>query len=154
MAGLLTRPRSTYGVLRRWPMPGVGRTTKVSTCGPVTSEPERYFISVVRNYGRYRPSLNPGARGRDLSTTSSGPFQLKTSRAMLTLTTLLQALFVSGIIACVTYCLMRVTAYCVLWLIELSFKPTDDLQQHADRTPFRLSPKTKWANESLHFYLR
>ncbi len=61
---------------------------------------------------------------------------------MLTLITLLQALIVSGTIVCVTYGLMRVTAYCVLWLIELSFKPSDDPQRHADRTPFRMLPKT------------
>ena len=61
---------------------------------------------------------------------------------MLTLTPLLQALIVSGTIVCVTYCLMRVAAYCVLWLIELSFKPSDDPQRHADRTPFRMLPKT------------
>jgi hypothetical protein len=35
-----------------------------------------------------------------------------------------------------------VTAYCVLWLIELSFKPSDDSQRQADRTPFRMLPKT------------
>jgi hypothetical protein len=68
---------------------------------------------------------------------------LKTSRAMLTLTTLLQALIVSGTIVCVTYGLMRITAYCVLWLIELSFKPSDDPQRHAARTPLRMVPKTR-----------
>jgi hypothetical protein len=61
---------------------------------------------------------------------------------MLTLTPLLQALIVSGTIVCVTYCLMRVTAYCVLLLIELSFKPSDAPQRHADRTPLRMLPKT------------
>jgi hypothetical protein len=57
--------------------------------------------------------------------------------------TFLQALIVSGTIVCVTYCLMRFTAHCVLWLIDkLSFKPRDDLHRHADRTPLRMSPKT------------
>ena len=36
---------------------------------------------------------------------------------MLTLITVLQVLIVLGTIVCVTYCLMRFTAYCVLWLI-------------------------------------
>jgi len=45
---------------------------------------------------------------------------------MLTLITFLQALIVSGTILYVTYCLMRFTAHCVLWLIgKLSFKPGD-----------------------------
>jgi len=61
---------------------------------------------------------------------------------MLTLTTLLQALIVSGSVVCVTYGLMRVTAYCVLWLIELSFKPSGDSQRHAASTPLRMLPKT------------
>jgi hypothetical protein len=37
---------------------------------------------------------------------------------MLTLITFLQALILSGTIVYVSYCLMRFTAYCVLWLIE------------------------------------
>jgi hypothetical protein len=60
---------------------------------------------------------------------------------MLTLITLLQALIVSRAIVSVTYYVMRVTTYCVLWLIELSFKPSNDPQRHADRTPFRMLPK-------------
>lgn len=54
---------------------------------------------------------------------------LKTSRGMVMFIYLLQALIVSGTIVCVTYYLMRVAAYCVLWLIELSFKPSDDPQR-------------------------
>ena len=62
---------------------------------------------------------------------------------MLTLITVLQALIVLGTIVCVTYCLMRFTAYCVLWLIgKLSFKPGDNRRQHEDRTPHRMLPKT------------
>jgi hypothetical protein len=74
---------------------------------------------------------------------------------MLTLIDLLQALLVSGIIVCVTYCFMRFTAHGVLWLIEISFKPADDLRQHADRTPVRMLPKTwlGWGNRRLISYL-
>ena len=62
---------------------------------------------------------------------------------MLTLITILQVLIVLGTIVCVTYCLMRFTAYCVLWLIgKLSFKPGDDPHRHADRMPHRMLPKT------------
>jgi hypothetical protein len=53
---------------------------------------------------------------------------------------LLQALIVSGTIVCVTYYLMRVAAYCVLWLVELSFKPGDDRQR---RRPDTLSHVTQ-----------
>jgi hypothetical protein len=64
---------------------------------------------------------------------------------------LLQALLVSGIIVCITYCFMRFTAHCVLWLIEISFKPADDLRRHADRTPVRILPKAwlGWSNRRL-----
>jgi hypothetical protein len=54
---------------------------------------------------------------------------------MLTLTTFLQDLIVSGTIVYVTYFFMRFTAYCLLWLIgKLSFKPGDNRRHHADRT--------------------
>jgi hypothetical protein len=54
---------------------------------------------------------------------------------MLMLTTYLQDLIVSGTIVYVTYCFMRVTAYGVLWLIEiLSFKQGDRLHGYAERT--------------------
>jgi len=52
----------------------------------------------------------------------------------------LQALIVPGTIVCVTYYLMRVTVYCVLWLIELSFKPSDGPQR---RRPNALSAVTE-----------
>jgi hypothetical protein len=60
---------------------------------------------------------------------------------MLTLVTLLQALIVSGTIVGVTYCLMRLTAYFVLCLIEISFKPGDAPHQLADKTPLRTLSK-------------
>lgn len=45
---------------------------------------------------------------------------------MLTLITFLQALILSGTILYATYCLMRFTAYCVLWLIgKLLSEPRD-----------------------------
>ena len=74
---------------------------------------------------------------------------------MLTLIDLLQALLVSGIIVCVTYCFMRFTAHGVLWLIEITFKPADDLRRHADRRPVRMLPKTSsgWGNRRLIGYL-
>jgi hypothetical protein len=54
---------------------------------------------------------------------------------MLTLTSCLQDLIVSGTIVYVTYCFMRITAYCVLWLIGiLSFKQGDDRHRYAERT--------------------
>jgi len=62
---------------------------------------------------------------------------------MLTLISFLQALIVSGTIVFVTYCLMRFTAYCVLWLIEKRpFKPRDDPHRQADRTSLRMLPRT------------
>ena len=61
---------------------------------------------------------------------------------MLTPTTILEALIVSGTLVCVTYFLMRVTAHCVLWLIELSFRPSEDTQRHLNLTPVRMLPKT------------
>ncbi len=67
---------------------------------------------------------------------------LKTSRAMLTLITLLQALIVSGTIVGITYCLMHLTAYCVLLLIEISFKPGDAPHRKADKAPLRTFSKT------------
>jgi hypothetical protein len=77
------------------------------------------------------------------------------SRAMLTLIELLQTLLVSGIMVYVTYCSMRFTAYCVVWLIEISFRPADDLRRYADRTPARMVPKTwfGWGNLRLTSYL-
>jgi hypothetical protein len=74
---------------------------------------------------------------------------------MLTLIDLLQALLVSGIIVYVTYYFMRFTAHCVLWLIEISFKPADDLGRQADRTPPRMLPKTSsgWGKRRLISYL-
>ena len=72
----------------------------------------------------------------------AGPSLLKTSRAMLTLITLLQALIVSGTIVGVTYCLMHLTAYCVLLLIEISFKPGDAPHRKADKAPLRTFSKT------------
>jgi hypothetical protein len=74
---------------------------------------------------------------------------------MLTLVDVLQALLVSGIIVYVTYCFMRFTAHCVLWLIEISFKPADDLRRHADRTPVRMLPKMwlGWSKRRLIYYL-
>jgi hypothetical protein len=71
----------------------------------------------------------------------TGPSLLETSRAMLTLITLLQALIVSGTIVGVTYCLMHLTAYCVLCLIEISFKPCDDPYRNADKAPLRTFSK-------------
>ena len=71
----------------------------------------------------------------------TGPSLLETSRAMLTLITLLQALIVSGTIVGVTYCLMHLTAYCVLCLIEISFKPGDDPYRKADKAPLRTFSK-------------
>jgi hypothetical protein len=56
---------------------------------------------------------------------------------MLTLITLLQALIVSGTIVCVTYCFMHLTAYGVLCLIEISFKPSDAPHRDADKAPLR-----------------
>jgi hypothetical protein len=47
---------------------------------------------------------------------------------MPTLVDLLQALLVSGIMVYFTYCFMRFTVHCVLWLIEISFKPARDLR--------------------------
>jgi hypothetical protein len=72
---------------------------------------------------------------------------------MLTLIDLLQALLVSGIIVHVTYYFMRFTAHGVLWLIEISFKPTDDLGRHAEQTRIPMSPKTRLgsANRLSHF---
>jgi len=62
---------------------------------------------------------------------------------MPTLITFLEALIVSGTIVCVTYCLMRFTAYSLLWLIEkLSFQPDDGRHRCADRTSHRVLPKT------------
>jgi hypothetical protein len=61
---------------------------------------------------------------------------------MKTLVTFPENLIVSGIIVYVTYCFMHFTAYCVLWLIEISLKPADDLDRHANRTPVRMLPKT------------
>jgi len=66
---------------------------------------------------------------------------LNTSRAMLTLITLLQALIVSGTVVGVTYCLMHLTAYCVLSLIEISFKPDDAPHRNADNAPLRTFSK-------------
>jgi hypothetical protein len=66
---------------------------------------------------------------------------------MLTVITFLQAIMVAGTIVCVTYCLMHVSAYCVLWLIEkLSFKPRDHRHQHWDKTPLRTlsNPPRTW----------
>jgi hypothetical protein len=49
---------------------------------------------------------------------------------MPTLIDLLQALLVSGIMVYLTYWFMRFAVHCVLWLIEISFKPADDLRRH------------------------
>jgi hypothetical protein len=64
---------------------------------------------------------------------------------MLTLTTFIEALIVSGTVIGVTYCLMLVTAYCVLRLIDLSFKPSGTPQRHANPLPLRMLPKTNSA---------
>ena len=61
---------------------------------------------------------------------------------MLTLITILQVLIVLGTIVCVTYCLMHLTAYCVLLLIEISFKPGDAPHRKADKAPLRTFSKT------------
>jgi hypothetical protein len=54
---------------------------------------------------------------------------------MLTLTAFLQNLIVSGTIVYVTYCFMRIAAYCVLWLIGiLSFKQGDAPHRYAEQT--------------------
>lgn len=68
---------------------------------------------------------------------------LRRSSDMLTLTNFLQDLIVSGTIVYVTYCFMRFTAYCLLWLIgKLPFKPGENRRRHAGRTPRRMLPKT------------
>jgi hypothetical protein len=74
---------------------------------------------------------------------------------MLTLINLLQALLVSGIIVYVTYCFMRFTAHGVLWLIEITFEPADDLHRHVDRMPVRMLPTTwsGWGNRRPISYL-
>ena len=70
---------------------------------------------------------------------------------MQMLNTFLQALIVFGTIVCVTYYLLRFTAYGVLCLIgKLSFKLGDDAYQHADRTALRMLPKG-WGKRRLHF---
>ena len=54
---------------------------------------------------------------------------------MLTLTSFLQDLIVSGTIVYISYCCMRIAAYCVLWLIGmLSFKQGDGPHRFAERT--------------------
>lgn len=74
---------------------------------------------------------------------------------MLTLIELLKTLLVSGIMLYVTYCSMRFTAHCVVWLIEISFRPADDLRRYADLAPVRMVPKTwlNWGNLRLTSYL-
>jgi hypothetical protein len=58
---------------------------------------------------------------------------------MVTLITLLQALIVSGTIVCVTYCFMHFTAHCVLWLIDVSFAPAEDLYALRPNAPSHLA---------------
>jgi hypothetical protein len=55
---------------------------------------------------------------------------------MLTLVDFLEALIVSGAVVYVTYSLMRLTAYCVCWVIEkLSFKSATRGSMQADTAP-------------------
>ena len=74
---------------------------------------------------------------------------------MLTLIDLLETLLVSGIIVYVTYCFMRFTAHCVVWLIEISFRPADDIRRYPDQTPVGMVPKTRlgWRSLRLTSYL-
>jgi hypothetical protein len=74
---------------------------------------------------------------------------------MLTLIDLLEALLMSGIIVYVTYGVMRFAAHCVVWLIEISFRPAADLRQQPDPTPVRMVPRTRsgWGNLRLASYL-
>lgn len=109
---------------------------------------------------RLTPQSSAILRGQLVkSPPSSGAISVVAVAAMfshiLTLVNFLQALLVSGIIVCVTYCFMRFTAHCVLWLIEISFKPADDLRQHADRPPVRMSAKTRssWGERQPISYL-
>jgi hypothetical protein len=54
---------------------------------------------------------------------------------MLMLNDFLQGLLVSATIVYVTYFFMRVTAYCVVWLIgTLSFKQSDHSHRYVERT--------------------
>lgn len=62
---------------------------------------------------------------------------------MSMLGTFLQTLIVWGTIVYATYCVMRLTAYGLLWLIgRLSFKPVNDLYRHTEPAPLRILPKT------------
>ncbi len=55
---------------------------------------------------------------------------------MQTLATFLESLIVSGAVVYVTYCLMRLTAYCVCWSIErLSFKAANIGTLHGPVSP-------------------
>jgi hypothetical protein len=71
---------------------------------------------------------------------------------MLMLTTYLQDLIVSGTIVYVTYCFMRITAYCVLWLIGiLSFKQGDDLHGFAERALSHVSEEGVGSGQASAF---
>jgi len=64
---------------------------------------------------------------------------------MLTLITFLQTLAVLAIIVCVTYCLMHLTAYCLLWLIEkLPFEPSDGPHGHKSNIPLPGAEDVSW----------
>jgi len=73
---------------------------------------------------------------------------------MVMLICLLQALIVSGTIVWVTYYLMRVAAYCVLWLIELSFKPSDDPQRRRPNALSRVTEDLVGQTTASGFYLK